>query len=821
MYQHIFLHRHHSHSSFHDDEDDPNGDENNDTKLNENAINDVNDDGSHNSSSFTSSSIIAAAATVAVVDECRVCLCKYTSMTNSERITCSRCGYVSCVKCVEEYYRQLTPPPIADRGGGGGWILPRCLSCKVSMTVTEVSNSAGLEWILHTIARRRIIEDAIARERNLFDATAATVAEMMRQRLIASHMARLRHEIHGAVEALTDAAALGLQSTSSSIVVESLSSSHHHPDSIPPPVPSDSGGDGVAIAADDGGDKISSLRAAILAHLTVLCKPSSSASQQRHHHRDAARALLRSVSELGVEVCASAASRVLLAGIRIDGGDGDGCGAAADASELPICEARRTLLLRSNLADTVERVVNAIPHTLFTRELGSVADVIVECCAMHLFSKHQHPSTSDHHHHLLFDASSVSDAVVAVVTRRTKTTPSSASFGLSSSSPADSNTTKAMIAKRCGVCRRGFMYYTNTTVVIRCVVCDAVECAKCHQPREGGGGVEMHVCDTANVATVEALREISKPCPNCGVLIERVDGCAHMFCTQCSHPFDWNTMKLQRFNTNPDYRVWISTIRERTGHRHRHLDGDDGDIDEIPDDEVEAIRAATDASIVGEDGLRADERLDQICAIFASAQRSSSASRHSSGGAAPHEKHNDGGRKALISFAKCIGAVDRLIHSCVESLHALDDFVRERVSFMMADISEDRWNRRVARMALKNHIYKHIISNLVEFSNGALQAIRVVGSSHTNNSAAAAAVVGLRLASLAANVNSSISALFTIGAMSKTRAKMRRVIRHSSASPSSAAKRRRSKSAVMLEMTTVTEQELHAWVSESIDVSTV
>jgi hypothetical protein len=48
---------------------------------------------------------------------------------------------------------------------------------------------------------------------------------------------------------------------------------------------------------------------------------------------------------------------------------------------------------------------------------------------------------------------------------------------------------------------------------------------------------------TVNVAVDDATRrkieEITKPCPNCKVRIEKSEGCSHMTCTRCKHEFYW------------------------------------------------------------------------------------------------------------------------------------------------------------------------------------------------------------------------------------------------------------------------------------------
>tara|TARA_B110000503_G_C6959143_1_gene334272 strand:+ start:136 stop:759 length:624 start_codon:yes stop_codon:yes gene_type:complete len=43
---------------------------------------------------------------------------------------------------------------------------------------------------------------------------------------------------------------------------------------------------------------------------------------------------------------------------------------------------------------------------------------------------------------------------------------------------------------------------------------------------------------------MELIKRDSKPCPKCGILIHRIDGCAQMWCTSCHCVFDWRTGEI-------------------------------------------------------------------------------------------------------------------------------------------------------------------------------------------------------------------------------------------------------------------------------------
>ena len=87
----------------------------------------------------------------------------------------------------------------------------------------------------------------------------------------------------------------------------------------------------------------------------------------------------------------------------------------------------------------------------------------------------------------------------------------------------------------------------------KCGLCNTTVCPKCHEIKSDAGGEgaaqgEPHVCNPEILATVEALAKDSKPCPKCGSMIQKIEGCSQMFHTPlsggCGAIFDWNTLRL-------------------------------------------------------------------------------------------------------------------------------------------------------------------------------------------------------------------------------------------------------------------------------------
>ncbi len=80
---------------------------------------------------------------------------------------------------------------------------------------------------------------------------------------------------------------------------------------------------------------------------------------------------------------------------------------------------------------------------------------------------------------------------------------------------------------------RGFL-----SQAYKCGVCDTYVCPECREIKNGKDDAN-HVCDASTVATVRALKKDTRPCPDCGTCIFKIEGCNQMFCTNCNTPFDW------------------------------------------------------------------------------------------------------------------------------------------------------------------------------------------------------------------------------------------------------------------------------------------
>lgn len=92
----------------------------------------------------------------------------------------------------------------------------------------------------------------------------------------------------------------------------------------------------------------------------------------------------------------------------------------------------------------------------------------------------------------------------------------------------------------------------------KCNLCERKTCKECN---ESMPDLDDHKCDPNNVETAKLLAKDSKPCPKCGEMIFKIDGCAQIWCTQCRTAFNWNTGKIETGVVhNPHYFEWLKSM---------------------------------------------------------------------------------------------------------------------------------------------------------------------------------------------------------------------------------------------------------------------
>jgi hypothetical protein len=95
-----------------------------------------------------------------------------------------------------------------------------------------------------------------------------------------------------------------------------------------------------------------------------------------------------------------------------------------------------------------------------------------------------------------------------------------------------------------------------------CGTCKRTTCKRCLASVSEG-----HICLEENVASAAVILQISRPCPSCGVAINKMEGCDMMWCTYCNTPFGWKDGKIITTGNihNPHYFQYIEQLQARKG----------------------------------------------------------------------------------------------------------------------------------------------------------------------------------------------------------------------------------------------------------------
>ena len=98
---------------------------------------------------------------------------------------------------------------------------------------------------------------------------------------------------------------------------------------------------------------------------------------------------------------------------------------------------------------------------------------------------------------------------------------------------------------------RGFL-----STAWKCGVCELYSCNECHEVK-GVARDSAHTCDPNNVETAKLLAKDTKPCPKCGEMITKIDGCDQMWCISCHTAFSWRSGQVATGVVhNPHYYEW-------------------------------------------------------------------------------------------------------------------------------------------------------------------------------------------------------------------------------------------------------------------------
>lgn len=95
--------------------------------------------------------------------------------------------------------------------------------------------------------------------------------------------------------------------------------------------------------------------------------------------------------------------------------------------------------------------------------------------------------------------------------------------------------------------------------VWKCGICANWVCPDCFEVKGLDKDI-VHVCNKDMLDTANLIKKDTKPCPSCGEMIMKIEGCDQMFCTACHNPFSWISGKVITMGTihNPHYFQWLA-----------------------------------------------------------------------------------------------------------------------------------------------------------------------------------------------------------------------------------------------------------------------
>jgi hypothetical protein len=235
-----------------------------------------------------------------------------------------------------------------------------------------------------------------------------------------------------------------------------------------------------------------------------------------------------------------------------------------------------------------------------------------------------------------------------------------------------------------GCCRADCRGFLNRAW--NCGVCDLASCSKCHEAKD-----EDHECNPDNVATVELLAVDTKRCPKCACNITKIEGCDHMWCTNCNTGFSWRSGREldNSRQTNP---LYYEFMRRTQGSVPRTI-GDGGCVE------------------IGNDppNWRQMDRLNQCGVFLTSVDERCAANR-------------------ITMYV----AMVRHIHFAElrRSIFAEDDGQSLRVRYLLGDTTKKSFIQTAKRQAVKRVVMDTVRNTLRTFVSLASERLNTIAARH-------------------------------------------------------------------------------------------
>ena len=110
----------------------------------------------------------------------------------------------------------------------------------------------------------------------------------------------------------------------------------------------------------------------------------------------------------------------------------------------------------------------------------------------------------------------------------------------------------------------------------KCGLCERYACSKCQKAKESYDDPN-HTCNPDDIASVDAIRRETKPCPKCHTKIYKIHGCDQMWCTNCRTPFSWiHGTVINGPLHNPHYHEYLAARGQINNDNHHGMNNECG-----------------------------------------------------------------------------------------------------------------------------------------------------------------------------------------------------------------------------------------------------